>query len=121
MPISYQKESPYELGSNAPQSSQRKNVRPIPTGARKVDLCLTTASIIITKTSCAVRNISMKSPWDVDVPPPRVVATLRGPGKRHDTTAAAQRPPAIWARKTSRLLITGNPPTRNKARVTCLH
>jgi hypothetical protein len=45
-----------------PQSSVKKKVKPMPTGAKKVDLCLTTASMIMTKTNWAVRNISIKRP-----------------------------------------------------------
>lgn len=76
-----------------PINSATKKARPIPTGARYVDLCLTTASMMITITSWAVRNISMKSPCEMDAPPPSLVAQLSEPGKRALTTPAAAMPP----------------------------
>jgi len=57
-------------------------------GAMNVPLCFSVVSIKIVKTSSAVRNISMNRPWVIDVPPPRVVCTFRGPGKRAETMAA---------------------------------
>lgn len=105
--------------SDLPQSSARKKERPIPTGARNVALCFTTASMIITNTSWAVKNISMNKPWDMDVPPPKVVSTLRLFGNRQDATPAAAMPPRICAMTTRTLRTAGNPPTRKSARVTC--
>lgn len=58
-----------------PQSSETKSARPMPMGARNVALCFSAASMKITKTSSAVRNISRNRPWAVLVLPPRVVET----------------------------------------------
>jgi len=68
---------------------------PIPIGARKVPLCFSAASMKMVKTSSEVRNISMNKPRAMDVPPPRVVETLRGPGNKADTTAAEHMDPII--------------------------
>jgi len=51
------------------------------------------------KISSAVRNISMKTPCTREVPPPRVVVTSRGTGRRASTMAAAVIPPSICAVK----------------------
>jgi len=61
----------------------------------KVVLDFSTASMRMVMTRRAVRNISMKRPWTIDVPWPRVVATLRGPGNIAETRAAATMPPSI--------------------------
>lgn len=90
--------------SDLPVSSAMNNDNPIPTGAMKVPLCFSAASMKIVKTSSAVRNISMKRPCVTDVPPDRLVRTVKGPGKSADTMAAAVMPPRIWetARKRPR-------------------
>lgn len=78
--------------------------RPIPTGAMNVPLCFSAANIKIVKTSCAVRNISMKRPWTTDVPPPRLVLIVDGPGNSAEQIAAAVIPPNTceMTRKTPR-------------------
>lgn len=53
----------------------------------------------MTKTSSAVRNISMKTPWATVVPAESVVETFKGPGKRPAVTAAAAMDEMIWAMK----------------------
>ena len=50
----------------------------MPSGARKVARCFSTANMKIVKTSRDVRNISIKSPWDLLVLPLSVVVTARG-------------------------------------------
>ena len=70
-----------------------KSDNPIPIGAIKVPLCFSAASMKIVKTSSAVKNISMNRPWTIEVPPPRFVRTVRGPGKRAEQMAAAVIPP----------------------------
>lgn len=105
--------------SVVPISSVTKKVSPMPTGARYVDLCLTTASMMMTRTSCAVRNISMKRPWAMEVPPPRRVLQFSGPGKRALTTPAEAMPATSWAGKTIRPRTAGIPPVRQRASVTC--
>jgi hypothetical protein len=69
-----------------------KRARPMPTGARNVALCFSAASMKMTKTSSAVRNISIKTPWVIVVWPVRVVFTFKGPGKSAETMPAAQIP-----------------------------
>lgn len=76
-------------------SSAMKRDSPMPTGAMNVPLCFSAASMKMVKTSRAVRNISMKSPWTTLVPPPRPVRTVKGPGRRADKIAAAVIPPSI--------------------------
>jgi len=68
---------------------------PIPMGARKVPLCFSAASMKMVKTSSAVKNISMNKPRAMEVPPPRVVETFRGPGNKADVTPAAAMDPSI--------------------------
>lgn len=72
----------------------------------------------IVNTSSAVRNISMNSPWVIDVPPPRDTLTVKGPGNRHETMAAAVIPPRICATAKRVPLIHGTAPTRHSPRVT---
>lgn len=69
--------------------------RPIPIGAINVPLCFSAASMKIVKTNSAVRNISIKRPRTIDVPPPKLVVKVMGPGKRAETIAAAAMPPII--------------------------
>lgn len=105
-------------GEEVPVNSARKKAVPMPTGARYVPLCFSAASMMMTKTSSAVRNISMKSPWAVDAPPPSVVLTVRGPGKSAETIPAAAMPARSWETTTTALRMAGRPPTRARARVT---
>jgi hypothetical protein len=90
----------------------------MPTGARKVPLCFSAASIKIVKTSCAVKNISMKTPWALLVLPLSVVVTANGPGKRVSTTPAAAMAPSIWETKTSPPRAKGTAPMRQRPKVT---
>lgn len=78
-----------------PVSSAINRARPIPIGAMKVPLCFSAASIKIVKTNSAVRNISMKRPRVIDVPPAKAVPDVTGPGNRAETRAAAVIPPRI--------------------------
>lgn len=81
-----------------PVSSAMNNASPMPIGARKVSLDFSTASIRITKTSCAVRNISMKRPWATDVADDRMVVTFTiGPGNMASTSPAATMEASSWA------------------------
>lgn len=53
------------------------------------------------------------------MPPPRVVVTARGPGKRAFTTPALAIAPSICAIKTKAPRAKGTAPTRHKPSVTC--
>jgi hypothetical protein len=85
----------------------------------KVPLCFSAANIKMVKTSCAVKNISMKSPWTIVVFPPRVVRTFRSPGNMHWTKPAAAIPPRIWVINNKRPRTQGNAPIRHMPNVTC--
>jgi hypothetical protein len=97
-----------------PANSAMNNARPIPIGARNVPLCFSAASMklfhiqlfgsiplynetYIVKMSCAVKNISIKTPRSKLVfgLVLRVVRISRGPGNNPDTTAAAAIAPTI--------------------------
>lgn len=106
------------MDNDEPTNSQRKKARPIPTGAKYVDLCFTTANMIMTKTSCAVKNISIKRPCEIEAPPPNRVEKFAGPGNRQLTTPAAAIPATNWAGKTIRLRRGGIPPVIQRAKVT---
>ena len=99
-------------GISVPASSVKKNAVPIPNGARYVARCFSTASMRITKTSCAVRNTSIKSPCEIDVPPPRTVSTAMGPGYIADTTPAAAMPAMSWDGNTRTARTGERPPQR---------
>lgn len=58
-------------------------------GAMNVALLFSAANINTVKTSSAVKNISMKTPWAMDVPLVRVVVNAGVPGNMHRTRAAA--------------------------------
>lgn len=58
-------------------------------GAMKVALLFSAANINTVKTSSAVKNISMKTPWAMDVPLVKVVVNAGFPGNMHRTRAAA--------------------------------
>ena len=58
-------------------------------GAINVALLFSAANINTVKTSSAVKNISMKTPWAMDVPLVRVVVKAGSPGNMHRTRAAA--------------------------------
>ena len=55
----------------------------------KVALVFSAANINTVKTSSDVKNISMKTPWAMDVPFFKVVANAGLPGNIHRTRAAA--------------------------------
>jgi hypothetical protein len=99
-------------GICVPASSVKKNAVPIPSGARYVARCFSTASMRITNTSCAVRNTSMNRPWEMDVPPPRTVSTAMGPGYIAETRPAAAMPAMSWEGKTRRARMGERPPQR---------
>jgi hypothetical protein len=101
-----------------PVSSAINREIPIPTGARNVLLCFSAASIKIVKTSWKVRNISIKRPCTTEVPPPRVVETLRGPGKMHETRAAATIPARICVGISRAARTKSRAPTRRSPTVT---
>lgn len=52
-------------------------------------LLFSAANIKTVKTSSAVKNISMKTPWAMDVPLVKVVVNAGFPGNMHRTRAAA--------------------------------
>ena len=58
-------------------------------GAMNVALLFSAANINTVKTSSAVKNISMKTPWAIDVPLVKVVVNAGLPGNIHRTRAAA--------------------------------
>ena len=68
-----------KAGGDSPTSSAMKRLSPIPTGAMKFPWCFSAASMNIVNTSCAVRIISMMTPWAMVVPPPSVVETASSP------------------------------------------
>jgi len=68
-------------GNVSPVIWQINKLSPIPSGARNVARCFSTASMKMTSMSWIVRNISMKRPWTVEVPAPRDTETRSGPGK----------------------------------------
>lgn len=72
------------------------------------------------KTRSDVRNISRKTPRVGVTLLPRVVETLRGPGRMASTTAAAQMPASIWATKQSVARTALMAPMRKRPNVTCL-
>lgn len=90
----------------------------MPTGAMKVALCFSFASINIVKTSSAVRIASMNIPCTILVPPASVVLTFNGVGKRTKTIADAAMEPRICAQKRQTARTTGMAPTRTMPRVT---
>lgn len=104
---------------NTPTISATNNAKPIPIGAKKVALCFSAASIKIVKTRRDVRNISRKTPCAIEVLAPRVVETLKGPGRMADTTAAALIPASICAIKHRIARVAVRAPTRYRPRVTC--
>lgn len=103
---------------NVPVIWHTNSVIPIPMGARNVALCFSTANIKMTTKNWIVRNISMKSPWTIEVPAPKETLTSKGPGKRAETTPAAAMPARIWHGKTRRPRIGGTAPMRTRPRVT---
>lgn len=92
--------------------------RCLPTGAMKVPLCFSAASMKMVKTSWAVKNISMNKPCATVVPPPSVVCTFSLPGNMQLTSAAAVKPPKICATNSSAPLIHGSAPIRHMPKVT---
>jgi hypothetical protein len=68
-----------------------------------------------------VRTASMNRPWTSEVPPARVVRTLRGVGSMTRTRALAAMPPATWAAKRQIARIRGMALTMNMANVTWRH
>jgi len=104
--------------SDVPESSAMKRERPMPTGARKVPLCFSAASMKMQKTSSAVKNISMNSPCTMLEPPPRVVDTFSGPGKSAETTAAEAIEPKICDINTRPPRVQLTAPIRHMPRVT---
>ena len=101
-----------------PANSAMNKDRPIPTGAMKVALCFSAASMKIVKTSWAVRNISMKRPWVTVVPCDNDVCTFSVPGNNGLLIAAAAMAPSICDMKSKIPLTYGNAPTRHIPSVT---
>lgn len=73
----------------------------------------------MTKMSSAVRKVSMKRPCAMEVEAPRVVATLRGPGKSADTMPAAAMEERSWAMRKRKARRGLRAPMRRRPRVTC--
>ena len=101
-----------------PASSAMNSDSPIPTGATKVALLFSAASMNMVNTSMVVKNISMKRPCVFDVPAPKDVRTLSWPGNRTSTMPAAVMPPMIWERKMRPPRTQGIAPTRHMPKVT---
>lgn len=95
-----------------------KSANPMPTGARKVALCFSAASMKMVNINMAVRNISIKTPRVTDVYGFKVVRTASGPGNTACTAAAAAIPATIWVMIRSRAFSHGTPPTSARAIVT---
>jgi len=87
-------------------------------GARNVARCFSTANMKITSKNWIVRNISMNNPCTIEVPAPKETLTSKGPGKRAETTPAAEMPARTWQGKTRRPRIGGTAPMRTRPRVT---
>jgi hypothetical protein len=94
------------------------NESPMPIGAINVPLCFSAANMKMVKTSSAVRNISMKRPCVTEVPPPRFVRTVKGPGNKAEQIAAAVIPPSTCATNKKRPRKYGSAPTRHIPSVT---
>ncbi len=101
-----------------PASSAINSDNPIPTGATKVALLFSAASMKMVKTNIVVKNISIKTPCAFDVPAPNDVRTLNGPGYKPSTTPAAAIPPMIWEIKIRPPRTQGIAPTRHMPKVT---
>jgi hypothetical protein len=95
-----------------------KSDSPIPMGAMKVPLCFSVANIKIVNTNWALKNISMKRPCTVEVPPANPVLNVTGPGKRAETMAADAMPPRICDTKSQSPLHQGTAPTMHIPNVT---
>jgi hypothetical protein len=96
------------------------NANPTPTGARKVSLLFSAASISTVNTSSHVRNISMKTPCTIDVPGLSVVFTvLMSPGNMHDTRPAAVIPARSCVGMKMIPRVQGSRPARHTPSVTC--
>jgi len=54
----------------------------------------------------------------MDIPPPRLVRTVSGPGNRAEQMAAAVMPPRIWAKAGNTPRTQGRAPMRHIPRVT---
>ncbi|KAB8338840.1 hypothetical protein FH972_021784 [Carpinus fangiana] len=87
-------------------------------GAMKVALCFSAAIMKMANTSSAVKNISMKRPRTIEVPPPSAVSTAISPGKRAETTPADAMAPVICARTMTAPRIQGTAPIRHMPSVT---
>jgi hypothetical protein len=90
----------------------------MPTGAIKVDFVFSAANISTVITSWDVRNISMKTPWAMDVPFVRVVRALRGPGKMSRTTPPATMLAISWVGMKNRPRSQGSWPAAHMPSVT---
>jgi len=96
------------------------SANPTPTGARKVSLLFSTASISTVNTSSHVRNISIKTPCVIDVVGLSVVFTaLMSPGNMHDTRPAATMPARSCVGRKMIPRVQGSLPARHKPNVTC--
>jgi len=65
----------HEASKDLPASSATKRARPMPRGAMNVTFDFSAASMRMVKIKIKVRNISMKTPWAMDVPLESVVLT----------------------------------------------
>ena len=77
-----------EIGEiDVPHNSATNNASPMPTGAMKVVRDFSAASIKTTKTSSEVRNVSMNTPWAMEVLFVNRVITAIGPRNMHELRA----------------------------------
>ena len=84
-----------------------------------MSLDFSAASMRMMKISSAVRNISIKTPWAIEVPGDKVVLTIAiSPGNMQETSAAATIAPRIWAGKRNNPRIHGSLPAVHKPSVT---
>ena len=103
-----------------PAISATNKANPIPTGAKKVPLLFSAASINTVTINKQVKNISIKSPCATLVPGLNVVFTSEiGPGNMTDTMAAEEMAPRICAGNRMRPRIGGRAEERTRPRVTC--
>lgn len=93
----------------------------MPTGAMKVDLCFSIASIRIVNTSSEVIKASMKTPCASEVPSERVVRTFNGVGNIARTRAEAVMLPTICERNRQIARVAPTAPVAHNAKVTCLY
>jgi len=96
-----------------------KSANPIPIGAMNVSLLFSAASMSTTKTSSAVMNISMNTPWTTLVEgDSEVFVAAMSPGNITFTTAPAHIAAMSCAGNRNRVRIGGTTPDSTRPRVT---